>query len=83
MLIFVRTINGKTITLDVQSSDTVQNIKAKIQSKEKIRIDMQQLTFAGKSLEDGRSLSSYEVHEESILHLVPRKYFIVRLHLSE
>ena len=70
--IFIKTLTGKTITIEVEPSDTIENLKAKIQDKEGILPDQQRIVFEGRQLEEHRTIAEYEIPKEGIVHLILR-----------
>jgi len=71
--IFVKSVAGKTISLDVESSDTIENLKHKIQDKEGIPVNLQRLLFGRHRLMDGRTVADYHIKNESALKLIVRQ----------
>ena len=80
--IYVKTMTGKTITLDVEESGTIENIKATIENKEGIPSDAQRLSFNGQQLKSERTLSFYKIRAESIVHVVTGPHIVVMVRIQ-
>ena len=72
MRIFIKAFSGKTLAIEVGDSDTVRNVKAKIEEKGGIEYELQRLIYAGKQLEDGLVLSDYLIHKEATINMILR-----------
>uniref|UniRef100_A0A7S1TUS4 Ubiquitin-like domain-containing protein n=1 Tax=Phaeomonas parva TaxID=124430 RepID=A0A7S1TUS4_9STRA len=72
MQLMVKTLEGKTVTVDVEPDESIESIKAKIHEKEGIPPEQQRLIFGGKQLEADKSLEDYGIEDDATLHLVLR-----------